>query len=138
MNFEPISIIGVIVEEVGSPSNDGSRGSALYAVPIRLSRRLMADESELLRQLWDRPPSFSTMHRPGIAYASGDRFMLDGTTIDEVASVHAHTLRLVVDQFNSVMSDVRNREAREAAEAQASEAAHLQAVAEMATAIRFE
>lgn len=36
---EPIRIIGIVVDEVGEPRNDGTRGSALYKVPFRLSRR---------------------------------------------------------------------------------------------------
>ena len=36
---EPVSIVGVIVDEVTHPRMDGTRGSALYAVPFRLSRR---------------------------------------------------------------------------------------------------
>ena len=43
MPFAPIEIVGVITDEVGSPRNDGGRGSALYAVPIRLSRSLSSE-----------------------------------------------------------------------------------------------
>lgn len=52
-------------------------------------------------QNWDRPPSFTTMHRPGIARISGDRIILDGTTVEEVARTHQATLRLVVDKTNA-------------------------------------
>lgn len=36
---EPVEIVGVIAEEVGEPRNDGTPGSAVYEVPVRLSRR---------------------------------------------------------------------------------------------------
>jgi hypothetical protein len=38
-DFEPIQITGIIVDQVGRPRNDGTRGSALYGVPFRLSQR---------------------------------------------------------------------------------------------------
>ena len=39
----PITITGIIVNEVGTPRNDGTQGSALYAVPFQLSRRPSAE-----------------------------------------------------------------------------------------------
>jgi hypothetical protein len=40
--------------------------------------------SELFLQAWDRPLAYTTMHRPGIASVTGDKVILDGTTIEEV------------------------------------------------------
>jgi len=97
---EPLTILDVITEEVSLPRNDGSRGSALYEVPIRLSRTPTPLEADLLGQVWDHPPQFTPRHRPGILHVAGDRLMLDGTTIEEVRDVHSTTLRLVVDQVN--------------------------------------
>src|SRR5207249_9211084 len=37
-NEEPIRILNVIVDEVTSPRLDGTPGSALYAIPLRLNR----------------------------------------------------------------------------------------------------
>jgi hypothetical protein len=99
---EPLKILGVIAEEISQPPNDGSRGSALYAVPIRLSRQPSPLEADLLDQVWDRPPQYTPRHRPGILHIVGDRMVLDGTTIEEVRDVHATTLRLVVDQVNQL------------------------------------
>src|SRR5690606_22216908 len=85
MDFEPITVTGVIADEVATPRNDGTAGSALYAVPIRLSRSVDAEEARMLEQIWDHPPRFTTMHRPGVAHVGGNRFVLNKTTVDEVA-----------------------------------------------------
>lgn len=137
MEFQPLKIEGVVTEEVGRPRNDGSPGSALYAVPIRLSRELAAQESDLLVQLWDRPPRFSTMHRPGIARVVGDRLILNGTTIDEVADYHVETLRLITDEFNRRMREVvRGRQGEVEADQKADEE-HRRHVADVAERINF-
>lgn len=131
-NITPLDIVGVDTARVGMPRNDGSRGSALYRVPIKLNRTPTPAEARMLVEVWDRPPSFSTMHRPGIAAVTGDTFVLDGTTVDEVASHHAKTLRLVVDKVNVLAAEERRRrseEAQRAAEAKAAHASHVEDVA---------
>lgn len=105
--FEPVKIEGVLLDEVGKPKDDGSRGSALYAVPFKLNRRPSNEWGHLFIQAWDRPPSFNSMHRPGIAHVQGDRIVLKGTTLEEVRDHHRNTLKLAVD--------VANREAAELA-----------------------
>ena len=135
---EALQIIGVDIENVGQPRNDGSHGSALYAVPIRLSRRPTAREAELLVAHWDRPASWSTMHRRGIARVYEDRLILDGTTIEEVERYHAETVRLAVsatnrDEARAPEQDLsRQRQAAEEAEA------HRQRVRATAERIRFD
>lgn len=64
---EPIRIIRVATEKLGQPRNDGTRGSALYAVPLELSRKPGSDWADLFVKTWDRPPRFTSMHRPVIA-----------------------------------------------------------------------
>ena len=98
--FEDVEITGVITADVTSPRNDGTQGSALYAVPLRLSRPAPPEWQELFVHYWDNPPSFSTMHRPGIACAYSDRVVLDGTTLDEIQRVHKATLKLVLEKTN--------------------------------------
>jgi TIR domain len=109
-DFEPLKILGVVAEGMGRPRNDGTRGSALYAVPLRLSRTPTPAESNLLREVWDHPPRFTTLHRPGIAQVQGDRFVLDGTTIEEIESHHAETLRHVLIEVNRRAAEVAQRE----------------------------
>jgi hypothetical protein len=58
----PIRLIEIVANEVGTPRNNGTPGSALYRVPIRLSRSPSAEWSRCFVETWDNPPSFSTMH----------------------------------------------------------------------------
>jgi hypothetical protein len=136
-NGDDLTIHGVLTDRVGTPRNDGTRGSGLYAVPIRLSRSLAGDEARLLEHLWDRPPEFTTMHRPGIARVSGDVITLDGTTIDEVERYHARTLSLVVDAFNLQIVQLRLAEAEQQAREAADREAHRQHVEDVTDRLRF-
>lgn len=105
-DFDPIKIEGVLVDEVGSPRNDGTRGSALYTVPIKLNRFPTHEWSELFKRSWDHPPEYTTMHRPGIAHVQGNRIILVGTTIEEVRDVHRATLRLAVEVANKEAAEI--------------------------------
>ena len=109
-SYEPVKITGVVADGIGQPRNDSTRGSALYAVPLRLSRRPSMAWAEIFKQTWDSPPHFTTMHRPGIGRVSGDRIILDGTTIDEIESVHAETLRHVIPAVNAKVEEIERRE----------------------------
>lgn len=97
---EPIKIVGVIVDEVTEPKLDGTRGSALYSVPFRLNRVPSSLWSKIFINTWNRPPSFTTMHRPGIASVRGAKIILNGTTIKEVKRYHRDTLVDCVDVAN--------------------------------------
>ena len=96
MTNSPLSIDGVDTDNVGQPSNDGSPGSSLYEVPIKLNRTPSAREAQLLVHFWDHPSQFSTMHRPGIARVSGSSLVLGKTTMNEVKQYHAATVSLAV------------------------------------------
>ena len=74
--FEPIKIVGVLTDEVGEPRNDGTRGSALYSIPFKLNRVPLPEWSRLFVSTWDRPPQWTTSHRPGIARVYGDKIVL--------------------------------------------------------------
>ena len=107
---EDIKIIGVISNEVTLPRNDGTRGSALYSIPFRLSRKPTRKWSELFLRNWDSPPSFTSMHRPGIARVDSDKIILNGTTIEEVKQYHRDTLILCVEKTNKEEKQIRKRE----------------------------
>jgi hypothetical protein len=98
--FEPVRILGVVVDEVSTPRMDGTRGSALYRVPFQLSRRPSAEWAQVFVHAWNHPPSFTTLHRPGIASVSGDKVFLDGTTMGEVLDTHRATLVLALAVAN--------------------------------------
>lgn len=136
--FEPIRIVGVLVDEVGAPRSDGERGGALYKVPIRLSGEPSPTWARLFRKTWDQPPQFTTMHRPGIASVSGDKIILDGTTIEEVERYHAKTLKLVVDKLNDDAARIEAQErARDERERVLSEK-HRFNVSNVASRIKFD
>jgi hypothetical protein len=98
--FEPLRITGIVADEVTIPRMDGTRGSALYQVPFRLSRRPPSGWANLFIEEWDHPSRFTTMHRPGIASVSGDKVWLRGTTLEEVEKYHRDTLVLALEVAN--------------------------------------
>jgi hypothetical protein len=110
---EPIRIIGIILDEVTYPRNDGTPGCALYRVPFRLSRVPSSLWKRLFRETWDNPPRWSTMHRPGIASVSGDKIILDGTTIEEVRDYHRETLILCVGTANELEAKYLEQQRKE-------------------------
>ena len=68
---------------------------------------------------WQSPPSWSTMHRFGIASVYGDKIILDGTTIEEVRDYHRDTLLLCVEEANkkefAILQEEKIRQEREQA-----------------------
>ncbi|WP_295150610.1 toll/interleukin-1 receptor domain-containing protein [uncultured Peptoniphilus sp.] len=107
---EDIKIVGIITNEVTLPRNDGTRGSALYSIPFRLSRKPTNTWSELFVYNWNHPPRFTTMHRPGIASVHLDKIILNGTTVEEVKKYHRDTLVLCVEKTNEEEKQIRRRE----------------------------
>jgi uncharacterized protein YlzI (FlbEa/FlbD family) len=96
----------VVVDEVTVPHNDGTRGSALYRIPLQLSRSPARLWIDLFIEAWNHPPRFTMLHRPGIARIDGDRLILDGTHIEEVERVHQSTLVLALNVANSKMHEI--------------------------------
>jgi hypothetical protein len=101
MKAEPIRLVGVVVDQVTEPRNDGTPGSALYQIPIRLSRAPAWAWEKAFLNAWQFPRQFTSMHRPGIARIQGDCIILDGTTIEEVRDTHRATLVLCVEDANA-------------------------------------
>lgn len=97
---EPIHILGIITDKVTMPKMDGTKGSALYQIPFRLSMFPSSLWRDLFIEAWNYPPSFSLKHRPGIASIHGDEIWLNGTTIEEVKQYHRDTLVLCVEVAN--------------------------------------
>ena len=80
--WEPIRILHVIIDEVTVPRDDGTRGSALYRIPLQLSPQ--PDTHlwiELFIKAWDHPPKFTQPQciDPASLASTGDRLDLDGT-----------------------------------------------------------
>ncbi|MDQ7008519.1 MAG: toll/interleukin-1 receptor domain-containing protein [Acidobacteriota bacterium] len=135
--FEPIRIARVIVDKVGAPRNDGTRGSALYAVPFRFSRRPPSDWAQLFLEAWDRPPRFTSMHRPGIARIYGDKVVLGGTTVDEVERYHRETLILAAEEANKAYVELQTRRRAEEERERARADAHKKSVEGAAKRLKF-
>lgn len=134
---EPIRIVGVVVDEVGEPRNDGTRGSALYKVPLRLSRHPSSLWCELFLKSWDLPPRFTTIHRPHIASVIGDEIILDGTTIEEVRDYHRDTLILCVEEANKLEVEYLEKERKRQAREEAMRSAYRKNVEDVAGTIGF-
>lgn len=90
----------IIVDEVTIPRNDGTRGSALYKVPFKLSEAPDSVWADLFIEAWNYPKEYTPRHRPGIARVVGNKILLDGTTIDEINEVHVKTLKYAVETAN--------------------------------------
>lgn len=136
--FEPIEITGVIVDEVGSPRNDGTRGCALYRVPFRLSAHPPSEWAQMFVQSWNNPSRFTTMHRPGIASVEGDKAILDGTTVDEVEQVHRETLVLATQEANRLYVELLQKRLLQQERERKRAEEHRRSVEDAAKRIRFD
>lgn len=103
---EPIRIIGVVREGIGEPLNDGSAGSALYRVPLRLSRTPSDLWVQVFEQEWGS--QLYTMLRD--AYVEGDTIVFPATTMDEIERHHLAQLRSVIDRVNQRTDEVRQQQ----------------------------
>jgi hypothetical protein len=136
--FQDIKITRVIVEDITEPGNDGGSGSALYSVPFALSMRPPSEWAELLIKNWDRPPRFTTMHRPGIASLSGATLILHGTTIEEVEHCHRDTLQLAVTETNRQYRDFLRDQEQGRAREEARRQEHQKRVEDASKRIKFD
>ena len=134
---EPIRILGIITDQVTVPKMDGSRGSALYKIPFRLSKRPSQLWQEFFVRIWNHPPRWTTMHRPGIASVYGDEIILDGTTIEEVRDYHRETLILCVDEANKAEKKYLEEEQRQRKLEDARKNMHYNKVTDIADDIKF-
>ena len=135
---DPLRIVGVIVDEITEPTMDGTPGSALYAVPFRLSRQPSSLWSEIFLRTWDLPPSFTSMHRPGIASVVGSKIILDGTTIDEVKQYHKETLILCIEKANEEEARVLEDRQQEAERRRQNTEQHRATVESIASELDFD
>lgn len=134
---EPVHILGIITDKVTVPSMDGTRGSALYSIPFRLSKRPSSLWIQLFIYLWNHPPRFSSMHRPGIASVYGNEIILNGTTIEEVRDFHRDTLKLCVDLANQKEAQILEQERRKKEQEELRKQKHYGSVQSIADEIEF-
>jgi hypothetical protein len=135
---EPVRIVGIVEEEVGRPRNDGTPGSALYPVSLRLSRTPSPVWAYLFVETWNHPPRYTTRHRPGIASVVGDRIILARTTIEEIDEVHKETLTHVLARVNEEAGRLEASERRRAAAEAEAERDHDERVRAATKRVRFD
>lgn len=136
-HFESIQITGIIADQVGVPRNDGTRRSALYRIPFRLTQQPPREWAELFVNNWNHPPQFTTMHRPGIASIIGDAVILDDTTIEEVKDYHRDTLVLVVQETNKQYKEFARQRQKSIEQEQEQLRMHKRNVDDIANQIEF-
>lgn len=137
---DELKITGIIADKITDPSNDGTRGSALYKIPFQLSKTPPNDWKRMFIEKWDSPSRFTSMHRPGIATIQKDIIWLNGTTIEEVKQYHRDTLKLALKEANTaykqlLIQEARIQQAYEEKEKQREK--HRKTVADIASHIKF-
>lgn len=135
---EPIKIKGIIIDEITQPHNDGTSGSALYKIPFELNRTPSYEWAELFVNAWNRPSSFTSMHRPGIASTYGNKVILDGTTIEEVEKCHKDTLKLAVDTANQQLEQINLRKQQQAERERIEKEKHRKNIEDIGRGINFD
>lgn len=136
--LEDVKITRVIVEDITEPRNDGTHGSALYAIPFALSRRPPSEWAELFIAIWNHPPRFTSMHRPGIASIHGATVTLNGTTVEEVERYHRDTLQLAVAEANRQYREWRHKQDQLRAREQALREEQRKRVEDASKRIKFD
>lgn len=134
----PIRIIGVKVDEVTEPRMDGTPGSALYTVPFSLNRRPSSLWADLFVRIWNSPPRYTSMHRPGIARVQSNMIILNGTTLDEVKKYHRDTLVLCVSEANKNEEQIIAENRRKADVERERSESHLKSIRNLADDIDFD
>lgn len=135
---ESIKIKGIVIDEITQPINDGTRVSGLYKIPFELNLTPSYEWREFFINAWNRPPSFSTMHRPGIASAYGNQVILDGTTIEEVEKYHKDTLKLAVEVANQQIQQINLRKQQQAEREMIEKENHKKNINDISNRIKFD
>jgi hypothetical protein len=133
-----IEIEGIDAQHVGSARGDGTPGSGLYSVPVKLKQLPSPTWARLFPENWDHPPEWSTLHRPGIARVVGDTILLSATTIEEVRDVHTKTLRLAVTATNEQAAAIAERQRTADDRKTQDRAMHRANIRDVASEIRFD
>lgn len=135
---EPIRIKGIVIDEITQPTNDGTAGSGLYKIPFELNRTPSYEWRELFVNAWNRPPSWTSMHRPGIATAYGNQVILNGTTIEEVEKYHKDTLKLAVEVANKQLAEINIRKQQQAERERIERENHRKNIDDISNRINFD
>ncbi len=134
---EPVRILGIITDQVTVPKMNGTRGSALYKIPFRSSKKPSKLWKELFVRIWNHPPQWTAMHRSGIASVYEDEIILDGTTIEEVRNYHRETLILCVDEANKTEKKYLEEEQHQRELEETCKDKHYNKISDIADDIKF-
>lgn len=134
---EPIHIMEIVQSQITEPGAGSLRGTVLYRIPFRLSRKPSSLWSQLFVQSWNHPPRYTSMHRPGIASVRDDLIILNGTTIEEVQSTHQRTLLLCIEEANKKEKEFIEHERIAGEREAARQKAHRDNVADIIKKIKF-
>jgi TIR domain len=137
-SYEPVRITGVVREGIGQPAGDGGPGSALYRVPLRLSRSPSQLWVEVFQHTWIHWP-YAMLRE---VYIQGDRLVFPGTTMDELERSHIPHLRQVFERVNDEVKQLehsqRVRAQKQTEERRARERAHDESTKRIAERLKFE
>lgn len=135
---EQIKIKGIVIDEITQPRNDGTAGSGLYKIPFELNKTPSYEWRELFINAWNHPPSWTSMHRPGIASSYGNQVILNGTTIEEVEKYHKDTLKLAVDVANQQMAQFNLKRQQQAEKVRIEKENHKKNIDDISNRINFD
>jgi hypothetical protein len=135
---EPLKIKGIVIDEITQPLHNGTAGSALYKIPFELNRTPSYEWRNLFINAWNRPPQYTSMHRPGIASAYGNQVILDGTTIEEVEKYHKDTLKLAVEVANKQIAELNLRKQQQAERERIEKNKHKRNIDNISNKINFD
>jgi len=99
-SIEDVEIKRILEHEITEPLNDGTQRSALYIIPFELTKQPTEDWIRLFIKAWNDLLLHNSKHRPGIASVSGNKIILNGTTIEEVEDCHREALERAVKFAN--------------------------------------
>ena len=133
-DWENIRIVGIVTDEVSEPRNDGTEGSALYHVPIALSRRPPRLWRKRFLQAWYA--GIYLMLRP--IEIHGDRLLIVETYMEEVERHHVARIMSILRETNHWFRREHERQERERQRRQRNREQHRSTVREFADKIRFE
>jgi hypothetical protein len=107
-------------------------------LPFRLSRPPSPQWARHFVPTWENPPRSATQHRAKLARVEGDRIIVDGTTVEEVARFHRDTLKIVLAKVNDDIAEMERRSRRLAEDEAERQRQRRQAVLDAAKHITFD
>jgi uncharacterized protein YbgA (DUF1722 family) len=84
------------------------------------------------------PPTFTSMHRPGILSVHGNKVVLTGTTLEEIIAYHRETLKLVLAETNRQYRELAQQQRARSERTQQERDRHRRNIEEQARRLSFE